>query len=151
MCSCIFTLLKVPSLCSFIEFLSFNKYSSFDVDGIEMENVGNLTLMIDSPIALNSMIFRLQTLAQLYRTFEVNLYIAKRFHMNSIRVNCYDFEFKKKVNNVQAFNFEQDIRDYISASLETIVVKYSKAHFKPILSVENLKQYCKDYYPPNLY
>ena len=59
--------------------------------------------------------------------------------MKAVRANCYDFEFKKKVNNVQAFNFEQDIRDYISASLETIIVKYNKAHFKPIISVDNLK------------
>lgn len=96
--------------------------------------MGNLTLMIDSPVALNSMVFRLSSLEQLHRNFEVNMYIAKRFHMQSIKVDYYDYENKKVLHNAPVFNFEQDIRDYISSSTETIVVKYTKPHFKPILS-----------------
>ena len=61
--------------------------------------------MIDSPLALNSMVFRLSSLEQVQQNFEVNMYIAKRFHMQSIKVNYYDFEKKKLLENAAAFNF----------------------------------------------
>ncbi len=70
------------------------------------------------------MVFRLSSLEQLQHNFEVNMYIAKRFHMQSVKVNYYDFEHKKHLQNASVFNFEQDIRDYISSSTETILVKY---------------------------
>ena len=61
--------------------------------------------MIDSPLALNSMVFRLSSLEQVQQNFEVNMYIAKRFHMQSIKANYYDFEKKKLLENAAAFNF----------------------------------------------
>jgi len=61
--------------------------------------------MIESPVALNSMVFRLSSIAELYKKYEVNMYIAKRFHMESIKADYYDFENKKPMHKAQVFNF----------------------------------------------
>lgn len=83
-------------------------------------------------MALNSMIFRLDSLIEFYHNFETTLYIAKRFHMKELRVNHFDFHQQVEVRNARVFSFEQDIRDYVSASPQAIVVKYRKHHFRVV-------------------
>lgn len=79
---------------------------------------------MDAPMALNSIVFRLDSLIESYNNFETNLYIARRFHMDEVIVNYYDFVQKRPILNAKVYNFQQDIRDYISSSNQTIVVKY---------------------------
>lgn len=86
--------------------------------------LGDISLMIDAPLALNSMLFSFRSLVDFYNDYETNLYIAKRFHMYEVKQSYYDFKSRKPVVNHKVYAFEQDIRDYISASTEAIVVKY---------------------------
>jgi hypothetical protein len=116
-----------------------------------MSEVNDLTLMIDSPVAMNSMVMRLEGLLELYRSFEVSLYMARRFHMYAVNATYYDFEERRPVNNIQVYNFEQDIRDYITASHQAILVKYPKEHFQPILSSECVKDMQLELSAPRFY
>jgi hypothetical protein len=52
--------------------------------------------------------------------------------MEERSVNHYDFQKQKPILWAKVFSFEQDIRDYISASTQAIVVKYWPEHFQPI-------------------
>ena len=53
--------------------------------------------------------------------------------MKELRVDHFDFTQKRYIQNARVFSFEQDIRDYISASIQAIVIKYkSGVHFRPI-------------------
>ena len=53
--------------------------------------------------------------------------------MKELRVDHFDFTQQKEIINSKVFSFEQDIRDYISASTQAIVVKYRHHHhFRPI-------------------
>ena len=52
--------------------------------------------------------------------------------MKELRVNHFDFTHQRFIKNDKVFSFEQDIRDYVSASTQAIVVKYRNSHFRPI-------------------
>jgi len=85
-----------------------------------------------APVALNSMIFRLDSLIEFYHNFDTTLYIAKRFHMKEVQIDHYDFQRQALIRNARVYSFEQDIRDYVSASPQAIVVKYRKHHFRVV-------------------
>lgn len=103
-----------------------------------------------APVALNSVMFRLRSLIEFYHDFETNLYIAKRFHMKEVGVEHFDFERGERASKGRVFSFEQDIRDYTSASTQAIVVKYRPQHFVPLRSPGDLKQ-LKPFGEPRLY
>jgi hypothetical protein len=61
------------------------------VDMDELRMLKDRKLEVEAPLALNSMIFRLNSLLEFYHNFETTLYIAKRFHMKELRMNHFDF------------------------------------------------------------
>jgi hypothetical protein len=100
----------------------------------ELRAIGDVELSRKAPTALNSLVFRLDSLVEAYNDFATNLYIAKRFHMKEQTIDYFDFQRGKSVLGARVFSFEQDIRDYISASTQAIVVQYGPGHFKPLAS-----------------
>ena len=106
------------------------------LDSSEIKMLNNKKVEQESPIALNSMMFRLDSLIEFYNNFETTFYIAKRFHMKELRVDHFDFQRQVEIKKARVFSFEQDIRDYVSASPQAIVVKYKKHHFRVVNQYE---------------
>jgi len=70
--------------------------------------------------------------------------------MKELRVDHFDFALGKDISSARAFSFEQDIRDYVSASPQAIVVKYSASHFRPT-SPEEISSSKEPYVEPSLF
>ena len=58
--------------------------------------------------------------------------------MQERSTNYYDYEKRRPIINARVLSFEQDIRDYISASVQAIIIKYRPEHFRFIPAAEKL-------------
>jgi hypothetical protein len=62
-------------------------------------------MMLEAPLGLNSMLFRVEGMEELCRSYAVSLFMAKRFHMKEVVANYQDWEGKRKVKNGRVFSF----------------------------------------------
>lgn len=117
-------------------------YLCLKADYGELDAMNDLSLALEAPVAMNSVLFRVEGMEELVRSYAVSLFMAKRFHMKEGTVSYQDWEGRRKVEKGRVFSFEQDIRDYISASPQTILVKYPPLHFRPILAAGSVEGAC---------